>query len=353
MSQIIAIAKINILDIFRDLRSNAIVFVLPVVFILIFGFIFSGTQDITSFKVGVVEENNQIAGVLEQVKDKDDNNLFQLSSYPGSSELVTAIQNREVELGIVLLNNEQKIYFDEGNQRSVILRTLVADLLEPGPPSQFEFSGVTGREDISIFELQVAGLVIYGILIMIPQVAGQLAKLKEGRYVTRYALSRVSSFQILSGFTLSGLFVGTIQTLLLFLVSSWFGLKLDLQALQAYVFVIPVILFSIGIGLLLGAYASRSEAAQNTGTVLSIILGFLSGSFIVGIDRIGITIADRFVAITDFIPTFYATKGMSNLLVYQKSIDSVLTELLVVFLSAVLVFAAGVAIFNRKQLSRA
>ncbi len=350
MMKIFTIAKVNLLDIFRDLRSNAITFVLPAIFILIFGFLFSQTHEISAWKIGVVKDENLVK-TLEEVNEKSQEPLFNITTFTEKEEALDSLKARDVETVVEISETGQIIItIDETNQRSSIASTIVRDVFAPVQDEHISYKSVIGRENISGFELMAAGLIIYGILIIIPQVAGTIARLNEKRYLLRYATSKTTAFEILSGFTISHFLLGIIQTLLLLYITTWFGLEINSYTLQAFIFVIPVIFFSIGVGLLLGSFFEKGEAGQNLGTMFSVVLGFLSGSFIIGIENIGTEIGDRFVAITDFVPTFYAYRGMTDLIVFNSDFSQVVSNLIVISTSSIIIFILGIYFYNKKNL---
>ncbi len=349
MRKIFTIAKVNLLDIFRDLKSNAITFVLPAIFVLIFGFLFSQTHEISTWRVGVVEDGEEIVKVLEEINEEE--TLFTISTFKEKEKAMSDLKSRDIE---VLVEGEEfggiNMVVDESNQRSAIASTIVRDIFAPAQDEHITYESVIGRENISGFELMASGLIIYGILIIIPQVAGTIARLNEKRYLLRYASSKTTAFEILSGFTISHFVLAIIQTLLLLYFTTWFGLEINTYTLQAFIFIIPVIFFSIGIGLLLGSFFEKGEAGQNLGIMFSVVLGFLSGSFIIGIENIGMEIGERFVSITDFVPTFYAYRGMTDLIVFNSDFSQVVNNLIIISTFSIAIFILGVYFYNKKNL---
>ncbi|HEQ65224.1 MAG TPA: ABC transporter permease [bacterium] len=360
MSKIFAIVKGNLLDIFRDLKSNAVTFLLPAIFMLVFGFLFSKTHEISTWSVGLIESTSiyeELSKQLELINDESEEPVFEIKKYDKREEAIDDIKTRDLDILITDVEDDTegdstkpKFYFDEGSQRSGIAVTVVKDILSPKEEANISYESVLGRDNLSGFELMVSGLIIYGILIIIPQVAGTISRINEKNYLLRYAVSKTTAFELITGFTISHLIVGAIQVFLLCYFATWFGLKLDTYTLQAFIFIIPVTFFSIGTGMLIGAFFDKGEGGQNIGIMLSVILGFLSGSFIVGIERIGFDIAGRFVAITDFIPTFYAYRGMTSLIVYNSDFSSVTGNLLVISSFSIIIYLIGILSYNKKNL---
>ncbi len=354
MRKALAIAKSNLLEIRRDFKSHGIVFILPMIFMLIFGFLFSQTYDNQTFNLSIIKSDdpayNEIIRVLEEIEAEDGEEIFVMTERESSQEAKDAVQAGEADLGVVPGEDTMiKFYINEMSQRSAIARSLVTEIVSPQEKSLFETESIITQQNVSGFQLQSGGLIIYGILIMIPQIAGSIGALKDKHYIFRYNSSKATALDIIAGFALSSLVVGIVQALLLFYVASWFGLPLDLTTLQAFVFIIPVILFSIGAGLLIGTISPKASTGQDVGTILSIVLGFLSGSFLVGIDQIGFNIGERFFAITDIIPTFYAYTGITQLIIFEADITAVLFELSVISISALALFVVGAVMWRRSS----
>lgn len=346
MKKALAIAKTNLLEIKIDLKSHGIVFILPMVFMLIFGFLFSQTLENQTFRIATIKTDNvqylETISILESIKLEDEELMFDLHEHKSEKEAKECVKAGDSDIAIVLGKELPfKIFINESSQKSAIARSVVKEILLPQEQQLFETESVITKKNISGFEMQSGGLIIYGILIIIPQIAGTLASLKDKKYIFRYNSSKVTSFDIIGGFTISSFVVGIIQTIFLFYVASWFGLTPSIYTLQALIFIIPTILFAIGTGLIIGTIAPKSSTAQDIGTIFSIILGFLSGSFIMGIEMVGFNIGEKFFSITTVVPTFYAYKGVTQLIVFNKPISSLITELLVISIVSLALFVIG------------
>ena len=60
------IAIKNLKTFVRDIKSNAIVFILPIVFITVFKFAFGGNTNDITFDVGILKESDEIGQVYQE-----------------------------------------------------------------------------------------------------------------------------------------------------------------------------------------------------------------------------------------------------------------------------------------------
>jgi ABC-type multidrug transport system permease subunit len=108
--------------------------------------------------------------------------------------------------------------------------------------------------------------------------------------------------------------------------------------------------FVIGTGLLISANSKTEQVANSTGTMASVILGFLSGSFL-QLPRIEIgEIFGQVRQIWDILPSFHANQALQQVLTYGKGFDAIWQNLLYMTVVGLIIFAFGVAMFSKKQL---
>lgn len=349
----IEIAKNNLREVFRNFKSNGIVFILPVVFIAIFGFIFNQNSSIT-FNIAVVSSEKQMLEntltPLASVKNEDEENIFEIVEYDNADLAKDSVKTKDNDLLITLdENSKPKIIRDLTAPYSTAAEGIITSIIDNREPI-ISSEDIITQQDFNMFQRQVPGLLVYGILALIPQVAAALAVLKERNYIFRLFTSKVKSSDIILGFLLSQSVIAFIQTILLFCTAILFGFKPSGNILTAFLFIIPVNIFVVGVGLILGSLTSSSESAGNLGSMFSVILGFFSGSFFMGIENI--KLFGSKVAIVDFIPSFYATEGMRNILLFSKNINDEFSNLLFISISGLLFLLLGVIIYQYKRMNR-
>jgi ABC-type multidrug transport system permease subunit len=331
----------------------------------IFGFILKGDTSTMQFNVGYVTDNSpQFQALIQIVRDLKNTDqrisLFMISSYDDETSARNSIVTNNNTLvikwdepqGITLIGDNRNPYFGAS---SGIISKVASDFFQI-QESIIKHESVNAeiQSKFTAFDLLVPGLMIYGLLILIPHTAGLMTEIREKGYLLRFYLSKATSFDIIMGYTLSQMALAIIQTILLFYAAQAFGFKPIGSIFDAAIIAIPANLFIVGTGLLIGSFVNGSNNAANVGTIVSVILGFMSGSFIVGIEtvtRIG-EIGGRMISFNQIFASTFATQALSQVLLYGKSLKDIGFELTALSISSLIVLVAGIYFYNKLQLKK-
>jgi ABC-2 type transport system permease protein len=359
------IAKKNFIEFFRDFKSSAIVVIMPLVMIAVFGFIFKGDTSTMQFNIGYVTDNSPqyqaLVQIIKELKNTDQRiTLFIMNPYediePAKQSIIT--NNNSIVLkwnnpqGITLIGDNRNPYF--GAASGIINKVAIDFFQIEESIIKHESINAEIQSKFTAFDLLVPGLMIYGLLILIPHTAGLMTEIREKNYLLRYYLSKATSFDIIMGYTLSQMALAIIQTILLFYAAQAFGFKPIGSIFDAAIIAIPANLFIVGTGLLIGAFVNGANNAANVGTIVSVILGFMSGSFIVGIEtvtRIG-EIGGRMISFNQIFASTFATQALSQVLLYGKPLKDIGFELTALTISSLIVLIAGIYFYNKLQLKK-
>lgn len=359
------IARKNIIEFFRDFKSSAIVVIMPLVMIAIFGFIFKSDTSTMQFNIGYVTDNspnfNALVQIIKDLKNTDQRiSLFTIRTYTDIETAKQSIITNNNTLifewdepqGITIFGDNRNPYFGAS---SGIISKVASDFFQIKESIvKHESINAEIQSKFTAFDLLVPGLMIYGLLILIPHTAGLMTEIREKGYLLRFYLSKTTSFDIIMGYTLSQMALAIVQTILLFYAAQAFGFKPIGSILDAAFIAIPANLFIVGVGLLIGSFVNGSNNAANVGTIVSVILGFMSGSFIVGIEtvtRIG-EIGGRMISFNQIFASTFATQALSQVLLYGKSLSEISFELIALTISSLIVLIAGIYFYNKLQLKK-
>lgn len=362
----LAIAKKNFIEFFRNIKSNLIVIILPVLFFVIFGFIFNRSNDGIIFPIAVVNEtkmqpqNQAIIKAISEIKQSDNTALFTISKFDHKQKAMDSVSGNANVLvitekspsGITMAGDMRNVYFSSAS--SVIAE--VANKVYGIDSSLVEKSNINISLDknFTAFDLLVPGLIVYGLLIMIPHNTGQFTQLVSDKKIFRLFLSHATGKDIILGYLLSQTAIVLFQTVLLFFVAQMFGFKTSANVFELLVVAVPTNLFIVGISLLIGGLVKNSGDATNMGTIVSVVLGFLSGSFIVGIEnimRMGEFMGHQ-LSFNQIFPSTFAVQAWTQMMLYGKHIPDVGFELAGLTIISILILIVGVWIYNKKQLVR-
>ena len=106
----------------------------------------------------------------------------------------------------------------------------------------------------------------------------QIAKDRESAFQARLNVSPMQSKHFFIGYFLPSFSIAVIQTVLCFLVGFLFGLKLTLGTICAFLSLMPISLFYIAIGIILGSVLS-SKSSAGVSTIFVQLTSIFSGMF--------------------------------------------------------------------------
>ncbi|KXK27007.1 MAG: ABC-2 family transporter protein [candidate division WS6 bacterium OLB20] len=370
MKTVLAIAVYNYKSLWRNMKSAGIMFVLPVLFIGLFGLAFGGGE-IEAFSIGMVRQEHgsytAFKDTLTGLQQSEDNEkpLLAISEYDTADAAAQAVKSGTITLyltvpedfypggeGTLIVSGEQTNPFFSAV--AGIIQNVSAGYLNKDISfiSTVTLESASG-DNPSAFDTLVPGLIVYSMLILMPGIAQDFTEITEKQYIFRYFTSRTRSWQILAGTGMYQFTLVFIQLIISYSTALAFGFQASGNLLNALAVAIPTGIFVVAVGLLIGALTKKIDAATNIGTMLSIVLGFFSGSFIAGIGRIWeFELFDRSVQFNDLLPTKWATVAMETVLRDSGSISDITGELTFISISAVVLLLAATLLYRQRQLKR-
>lgn len=373
---ILSIFVYNLKSVFRDLKTNGVVVILPIIFMAVFGLIF-GSEKINeqTINLGLYQESSSessqfspnpeiLAQVFQKITEEENNLIIKTTNYSSSTKMLEDLESKKIDLGLEILNSPQtgpafqitanynNIYAQ--NQVLLINPILSQFLLEEPLPIGVNFEGQKlSAQESKPFNFLATGLIIYGLLIMIPLIAQRFTKITEKFEIIRYSNSKTSSFELIFGNVLFYMFLGCIQTVALYTTAQFFGYSPNGSLLLALVPITLTLLFVVAVGLLVGGLFKKSEGANNTGIIISIVLGFLSGSFIVGVENLWrFDLFGKNFGLVNFVPTSYSNSALTKVLTETGSLADISTQLWVLGISGVLALSLSILVYSKMQLNK-
>lgn len=367
MNSIFTIGIYNFKKLFRNIKSTGIMFVLPIIFISVFGFAFGGTNQDTTYDIAIIKNQDpsykEFKNVVESVpiglegENKSDKKLFNLQEIAS------------IEDGEKLVNDNKITFFFEWDGEKAIAYGESTNFAFPSLASGiqniaakfrgieidfFEIKSIDQRgDDFSGFDFLVPGLIVYSMLLMIPVICNEVSEIVEKKKIFRFFTAKVKSYHIILGMLWYQIILALIQIGISFFAVSFFGFELKESLLTAFVIAIPMTFFTSGVGLFIGAFSKDQDMSSNLGTVASIILGFFSGSFIVGVENImRFSVFGYEMSFSEIFPSKYATDALTQILLYNGGLQDVIKEMIILSASGLLILILGILFYQKNQLNR-
>jgi len=216
---------------------------------------------------------------------------------------------------------------------------------------QSRIKPMPGTESFTIFDYQAPGIIVFALLMMVPAVAGTLAKECEKGTLERLKLSKMSSFDLLFGTLIPWSLIAIIQVIILFLVALLMGFHWQGGNLSIILAVgIGIIggIASISLGLLVAAFVKSEKHATTLSPIIAVPMSFLVGSFFPLPKAVIGYINGKGFQIYDVLPWTHTVNALRYLLTFGNY-DVLYYVVMMSILTAIL-FIAGIVCFSKNRL---
>lgn len=205
--------------------------------------------------------------------------------------------------------------------------------------------------NLNELDYYIPGLLIFSLIILIFQVAMSLSGLVEGGIIKRLKLTKVSTFEILFGYSSSIIVFGIIAFYLTLLTAKLFGSTITGDWLLVGLITLLTAMAITGAGMIVSAFSPTVSGAFIISNFPLMLFMFFSGA-IYPIGKVEIfNIGKNTVGLFDILPTTHAVNALHELLVFQGGIGDVAYEVLSLTLLTVLYVFIGVKLYYKKHIS--
>jgi ABC-2 type transport system permease protein len=297
---IITFVPIDVKRLFRDKVGIFFVFVFPLMFLLIFGFIFRNGDDV-SFKVALLNRSDTefARKFVDEAKknevlevDKDITTLDQAKEKMNRSELTATIilpeefgevKNRQYPSG------QAEILYDQNNEQggqtlASIMETTFQSINKEFVPRDDPFTvkaESTATKGLTRFDYTFAGLLGFTMLSLgIFGPTTVFPRLKQRGVLRRYQITTLKVWQYFTSNVISNSIIGVLAVALMFITAM---LVFDLKMRGDYFSLVAIVLIGVtmlfGIGLAIGGWAKNENQAAPLAQLVTLPMMFLSGVF--------------------------------------------------------------------------
>ena len=208
----------------------------------------------------------------------------------------------------------------------------------------FLLSAIQANVPVSLFEVEhlTPGVAVFGLSFMTLFSATLIAKDRGSSLLRRLYTTPLTSLDFILGYTLPILPMAVAQATICYLAALFLGLEVTVNLLYAILFILPVSLLYIGIGLLCGSVLTDKQAGGICGGLLTNLSAWLSGTWF-DLDLVG----GAFKTIANALPFVHAVELERGVL--AGNFSEALPHLWWVLGYAVLTLAAAVGLFLRQM----
>ncbi len=221
------------------------------------------------------------------------------------------------------------------------------------PPIRLQERAVSRSGPLTFFDQYTPGMIVFGILIIIPQTAMLVGREVRSGALRRLRLTRMSTLDLFIGLTLAQMGVAFLQIILVFLAALALGFH-NHGALALAILVGLTISFSaVGLGLITACFVADDSQALNLGFTVTMLQVFLSGAFFPMPSATVFTFAGHAVGLFDFIPATHGMLALQQVLAYGANFSEIGFRFWAALGLSLVYFCLGGLVFNRLQMQRA
>jgi ABC-2 type transport system permease protein len=332
---------------------------------LLFGLAFGG-DDTSTFTIGVIDnDHTQISQDFTEELAKVP--VFDLSHYdnitnalkdlkfgdlkayiiipPGFEQRVSQVQ-QDAETNITLNITYDESDFMTSDQIISIVNAVTRSFARIEIPLTIDANPIHIETEITFIDFMGPGIIIFGLLILIPTSARMMVRDKEKGFLSRLLTTPTRPLDFISGYSLCLVAIGIVQ-IILFIAAAW-GFGMDIVGNLGLVFFVYLLvaLCSIGIGMVVASLSKSENQAEPLSWLFSMPLAMLSGCWF------SIELLPSYLrSIARAFPYAHGIDASRGVLVRGSGVEAISGDLIFLIGWAVVIFVIGVILFRRSMRS--
>lgn len=205
-------------------------------------------------------------------------------------------------------------------------------------------SAIQANIPVSMFELSnlTPGIAVFGLSFITLFSATLISKDRETAFLQRLYTTPLKSLDFILGYTLPILPLSIIQCIITFLVAIILGLEITVGIIYCILFIIPVSLFYIALGLLCGSVLTVKQTGGICGALLTNLSAWMSGIWF-DVELVG----GVFKKIADVLPFIHAVELEKAVL--KGEFNTIFPHLIVILAYTTVIFILAVILFLRNM----
>jgi ABC-2 type transport system permease protein len=200
------------------------------------------------------------------------------------------------------------------------------------------------------YDLYVPGMIMFAILLLVPQTAMLLGRELRAGTLRRLRLSLLSARDLLVGVSAAQMVVAVVQIVAVFVCAALLGFHSRGPLALAVVVGLAVSFSAIGQGLIVACFIANDSQAVNYGSVVTMLQVMISGSFFPMPAPTVLAIAGHEMSLFDLCPATHGMLLLQQVMCYGASWSEIGFRLVVMLALSLLYFAIGVLVFQRLQM---
>jgi ABC-2 type transport system permease protein len=356
----------NLKETYRDPLALGFLLVFPLLFMLLFGLAFGG-DTASTFPIGVIDnDHSQISQAFADEKLAEVP-VFELSTYDDTTDAEKDLQFGELSAYITIPRGfgQQVAQKWQGEETDVILQmtydesditiseqiisivnTVTRSFARIEVPVTVNANPIHIETEITFIDFMGPGIIIFGLLILIPTSARVMVRDKEKGFLSRLLTTPARPLDFLSGYSLCLVAIAIAQIILFMAAAYGFGVDIVGSLWLAFLVFFLAGLSSIGIGMVVASLSKSENQAEPLCWLFAMPLAMLSGCWF-SIELLPSYLRD----IASAFPYAHAIEASRGVLIRGVGMEGIGTDFLFLVGWAVGIFIIGTFLFRRSMRS--
>jgi ABC-2 type transport system permease protein len=236
----------------------------------------------------------------------------------------------------VMLDTLLYRYAEQMSGRPEVIKILEQPIVAQGPQTEFD--------------LYAPGMIIFALLLLIPQTAMLVAREIRWNTLRRLRLTPLRAWELLSGIGLAQMVVAVLMVVLVFGAAILLGYNNQGQLWLAILVGLAVSFSSVGLGLLVACFIENDSQAINVGSAVTMTQVFLSGAFYQFPSMTLFVILGHQIDLFDIIPATHGFLALQQVLSYGANFQQISFRLTATLVLSIVYLIMGIVFFQHLKM---
>jgi ABC-2 type transport system permease protein len=364
--RLLALASRNLKETYRDPLALGFLLGFPLVFMLLFGAIFSG-EETANYAIGVIDKDNTplsqafVDEALAQVP------VFEVSTYDDTTTAHKDLKFGDLRAYIVIpqgfgqqVNSNWEgdkadivlnITYDESDlmvseQIISVMDSVTRAFAQIEVPVTINAEPIHIEAEIDYMDFIGPGIIVFGILIIIPTAARTMVSDKEKGMLARLLTTPARPTDFILGYSLGLVLLAAAQIIIIMLATWLFGLNMTGNPFLAFFVFLLTSICCIGIGMTVASLTKTENQAEPLCWLFAMPLAALSGCWF------SIELMPSYLrTFANAFPFAHTIEASRAILIRGVGLEAISFDFLFLVGWAVAIFALGVILFRRSMRS--
>lgn len=359
----------NIKEILRDPLGLGFLLAFPLVFMLVLGAAFGG-ESTYNYIIGVIDKDGSQVSQTFTEEIIPSLPTFDVVVVSDEEDAREKLKNGDIRAYIVIPegfeeeyaliasptltgqgNLEVDITYDESDMMAYgQITSVVYDALRSFAgievPITLNANPLNIENQVEQIDYIAPGIVIFGILIMIPTSARYILRDRESKFLERMLTTPTRPWEFISGYSASMVIVAALQIVFFIIMGTFFGMNIVGSVPLAFLIFFLTGLGSIGLGMVVASVTKTENQGESLSWIFSMPMAIVSGVWfpLSSMPEYMQTFAKAF-------PFAHAVEASQAVIIRSAKFDAVSSEVYFLIAWAVIVFFVGVFLFSRRMRS--